>query len=125
MTCNCACVLTSPLGGLSDDTLMALAIGRKASLWSALRARAGERPEWRAARDFVTALLARVDFASPHALLVEALGRLGGRARLLARLGPEAAEPIDELLGAALGYAAAIRRRCRVSSTGCASPAPR
>ena len=100
-----ACVLTSPLGGLSDDSLMALAIGRKASLWSALRARAGERPEWRAARDFVTALLARVDFASPHALLVEALGRLGGRARLLARLGPEAAEPIDELLGTALAYA--------------------
>ena len=31
-------------------------------------------------------------------------GRWGGRARLLARLGAEAAEPIDELLGAALAY---------------------
>ena len=69
--------------------------------------RAGERPDWRAAHDFFAALLARVDYASPHALLVEALGRLGGRARLLARLGPEAAEPIDELLGAALAYARA------------------
>ena len=100
-----ACVLTSPLGFLSDDSLMALAMQRKASLWSALRARAGERAEWRAAHDFIAALLARVDYASPHALLVEALGRLGGRARLLARLGPDAAEPIDELLGKALEHA--------------------
>ncbi len=49
-------------------------------------------------------LLGRVDYGSPHALLAEALGPLGGRARLLARLGPEAAEPIDELLNAALTY---------------------
>jgi ATP-dependent helicase/nuclease subunit A len=100
-----ACVLTSPLGGLSDDSLMALATGRKDSLWSALRARARERADWQAAHDFIAALLARVDYASPHALLADALGRLGGRARLLARLGPEAAEPIDELLNAALAHA--------------------
>ena len=100
-----ACVLTSPLGGLTDDGLMALAAGRQGSLWSALRSRAGERAAWQAAHDFIAALLARVDYASPHALLVEALGRLGGRARLLARLGPEAAEPVDELLGQALAYA--------------------
>ncbi|MBN8908963.1 MAG: double-strand break repair helicase AddA, partial [Rhodospirillales bacterium] len=36
--------------------------------------------------------------------LAEALGPLGGRARLFARLGAEAAEPIDELLQAALTY---------------------
>jgi ATP-dependent helicase/nuclease subunit A len=100
-----ACVLTSPLGGLTDDSLMELAIGRKRSLWATLRARAGERADWLAAHGFIAALLARVDYASPHALLVEALGRLGGRARLLARLGPDAAEPIDELLGVALTHA--------------------
>ena len=100
-----ACVLTSPLGFLADEQLMELAIGRRGTLWSALCARAGERPEWQAAHDFIAALLARVDYASPHALLVEALGRLGGRARLLARLGPEAAEPIDELLGTAIAFA--------------------
>ena len=57
-----------------------------------------------AAWAFFAALLARVDYVSPHALFAEALGPLGGRARLFARLGPEAAEPVDELLNAALAY---------------------
>ena len=100
-----ACVLTSPLGGLSDESLMALALHRPGRLWDALRDRAGERPEWAAAWRFFSALAERADYVSPHALLVEALGPLGGRARLLARLGAEAAEPIDELLNAALEYA--------------------
>jgi ATP-dependent helicase/nuclease subunit A len=102
-----ACVLTSPLGELADDDLMALAIGREGSLWSALRQRRHERPNWARAAGFIEALLARVDYVAPHALLVEALGPLGARARLLGRLGPEAAEPLDELLGAAIAYAAA------------------
>ena len=97
--------LTSPLGGLTDDAMMALAVERGgAHLWEALRARAGERADWRAAWDFFAALQRRVDHATPHALFAEALGRLGGRARLFARLGPEAAEPVDEMLNAALAY---------------------
>ena len=102
-----ACVLTSPLGELSDDDLMALAIGREGTLWSALRRRRAERPDWMRAANFIEALLARVDYVTPHALLVEALGPLGCRARLLRRLGPEAAEPLDELLGAAMAHASA------------------
>ena len=100
-----ACVLTSPLGELGDDDLMDLAVGREASLWQALQARGPERLVWARALAFIQALLARVDYITPHALLVEALGPLGSRARLLGRLGPEAAEPIDELLGAALAHA--------------------
>jgi ATP-dependent helicase/nuclease subunit A len=100
-----ACMLTSPVGGLSDDSLMRLAIGRRGTLWDALRDRAFECPDWTAAHDRFAALLARVDYATPHALLAEALGPLGARARLLGRLGPEAAEPIDELLRMALDYA--------------------
>ncbi len=100
------CFLTSPAGGLTDDDLMALALERRGSLWDVLRARADEHPAWRAAADFFAKLLVRVDFVSPYALLSHALGPLGARARLLARLGPEAAEPVDELLNAALTYAA-------------------
>ena len=99
-----ASVLTSPLGGLTDDSLMRLCLGRRARLWDALRERAGEQPDWGAAWSFLSRLSERADFVSPHALLAEALGPLGGRARLLARLGAEAAEPIDELLNAALAY---------------------
>ena len=98
------CVLTSPIGGLTQDSLLDLAAGRTGSLWNALRDRAAERPEWQAARAFFAALSGRADHVTPHALLAELLGPLGGRARLLARLGAEAAEPLDELLGAALDY---------------------
>ena len=100
-----ACVLTSPLGGLSDDSLTALAAGREGSLWDTLRRRAGEQADWQVAHAMLAALLARTDYVSPHALLSEALGPLGGRARLFARLGPEAAEPVDELLAKALDHA--------------------
>lgn len=98
------CVLTSPLGFLSQDSLLDLAAGRTGTLWSTLRDRAGEREEWGRAHRFLAALSSRADHVTPHALLAELLGPLGGRARLLARLGAEAAEPLDELVGAALEY---------------------
>jgi ATP-dependent helicase/nuclease subunit A len=99
-----ACVLTSPLGGLSDESLMDLSLRRSGSLWDTLRERAGERADWAQAWRFLSTLAERADYVTPHALLTEALGALGGRARLLARLGAEAAEPIDEMLNAALSY---------------------
>ena len=99
-----ACLLTSPLGGLSDDSLMELGDRAERPLWETLHARAERTAGLAAAWAFFAALLARVDYVSPHALFAEALGPLGGRARLFARLGPEAAEPVDELLNAALAY---------------------
>ncbi|MDE2007506.1 MAG: UvrD-helicase domain-containing protein, partial [Rhodospirillales bacterium] len=102
-----ACYLTSPLGGLTDDGLMALAMDRAGGLAEALRDRAGERPDWSRAWEDFAALRARVDHASPYAVLAEALGPRGFRARLFARLGAEAGEPVDELLAAALAHAGA------------------
>ncbi|HEY3847665.1 MAG TPA: double-strand break repair helicase AddA [Acetobacteraceae bacterium] len=102
---NFACLLTSPLAGLDDSDLMELAVNRRRALFEALRVRAHEHAHWQRAWDFFASLLGRADYVSPYALFAEALGPLGGRARLFARLGPEAAEPVDELLNAALAYA--------------------
>ena len=102
-----ACFLTSPLGGLDDAGLMALAMERRGSLMGALLRRAEERADWQAAAETIRALGRRIDYAPPSAILAEALGPLGGRARLLARFGPEAAEPLDELLAVARGFEAA------------------
>ncbi|GBR49614.1 double-strand break repair helicase AddA [Acetobacter pomorum] len=101
-----ACVLTSPLGGVSDESLMTLATGREKGepLWSVLRERHIEQPDWKQAWNFLNGLFKKVDYLTPYEFLSAALGPGGARARLLARLGPEAAEPIDELLSAALRF---------------------
>lgn len=96
--------LVSPLGGLSDDSLMDLAMNRPASLVAALYARADEKDEWKSPKVFYETLRKKADFETPFALLSQALGVLGGRAKLLMRFGPEAAEPLDELLSEALNF---------------------
>lgn len=96
--------LVSPLGGLSDESLMELAMNRQGSLVAALHARAPEREDWHEAKAFYDHLWRQVDFNTPFALLSEALGALGGRAKLLMRFGVEAAEPLDELLSEALNH---------------------
>ncbi|MBQ5546975.1 MAG: double-strand break repair helicase AddA [Acetobacter sp.] len=101
-----ACVLTSPLGGLSDKSLMRLALDRpdNQDLWSTLKERHSQEEDWTRAWNFLDTLFSKVDYLSPYALLSLALGFLGGRPRLLARLGQSAIEPIDELLTTALQY---------------------
>lgn len=101
-----ACVLKSPLGGLSEDSLMELAASRSQgqTLWDALLTRHEEREDWKTVWLMLSHLFARVDYVSPYALLVEILGEYRGRAKLLARLGGEAVEAIDELLAQALRY---------------------
>lgn len=102
---NLAALLKSPLVGLSEDELFALAYGRgEVPLWRALQRKRGESPAFAKACDDLSGLLARADFVPPFELYADALGRLGARRRLLERLGPEADDPIDEFLNAALDY---------------------
>jgi ATP-dependent helicase/nuclease subunit A len=100
---NLACLLKSPLIGLDEEQLFSLAWKRTGHLWRALRGRAGEKP-FAAAHARLAGWLKRADYITPFDFFAEALGPEGGRARLLERLGREAADPIDELLARALQY---------------------
>ncbi len=76
------------------------------SLWHELGRRADEQPQWRRARDFVQAALDARD-RDPFAFFSSLLNRVddtgvSGRARILARLGREAEEAIDETLAQVL-----------------------
>jgi len=99
---NLAALLVSPLIGWSQDELMTRLIGRdrKTGLWRHLTATLDEdlvRP----LRD----LLATADFTTPYRYLEAILsGSMDGRRRLIERLGPEAVDPIEELLNAALAF---------------------
>ena len=101
-----AVVLKSPLFGFGDDDLFALAFARSGSLWSALKAKAKDDPRFAEAGERLSHLLARADFLPPYEFFSELLGADGGRMRkrMLTRLGPEAAEAIDEFLDLALAY---------------------
>ncbi|MEE9209905.1 MAG: 3'-5' exonuclease, partial [Kiloniellales bacterium] len=103
-----ATVLKGPLVGLSEAQLFTLAYRRKGSLWDALTRHARRDPAFRAARAHLTGLRARADFVPPYELFAEVLtrdwGHGRGRAALLARLGPEADDPIQEFLSLALAY---------------------
>ena len=97
-----AALLKSPLCGLTEEELFELAQGRLLPLWwRLLEERGRDTPAGRAA-DWLAGLADRADLVTPHGLLAEVLGEHGGRARILARLGPDAADPLDEMLNAAL-----------------------
>ena len=99
-----ATLLKSPLMGFDEDLLFALAHDRgEASLWQTLAQRRDVHGLFAEAHDVLLDLLARVDFERPYELYAGVLAR-GGRERLFARLGPDAADPIDEFLSLALTY---------------------
>jgi ATP-dependent helicase/nuclease subunit A len=97
-----ACVLKSPLVGLDDDDLITLAPQRTASLAAALAASGDERHR-RAAEKL--AIWRRWAAAlTPFFFYMRLTGAGGGRRDLVARLGPEAADAIDEFLRLALAH---------------------
>ncbi|MCZ6860259.1 MAG: double-strand break repair helicase AddA [Alphaproteobacteria bacterium] len=102
---NLAALLKSPLVGLDEDQLFALAHGRgKASLWRVLANHTEGDEAIEQAHRMLATLLAEADFTPPFELYAALLEGRGGRRRLLARLGPEAEDAIDEFLNLALAY---------------------
>ncbi len=99
-----ACVLKSPLFGFDDADLMKLAPERAGLLEDALFARAGENPRWRAAAERLRRLRPEARRLRPFDFYARVLGRERGRAAMIARLGPEAADALDEMLALARSY---------------------
>ena len=96
---NLAALLRSPLVGLSEDDLFALCYGRKSTLWRELAQR---REEFAGAHAFLTETRARADRTPPFEFYAQVLTQ--SRKKLLARLGPETGDAIDEFLSLALAY---------------------
>lgn len=98
-----ASLLKSPLFGMGEETLFALAHGRDgATLWSRLLAAGENDPKLRT----IGAQLRRWSQMAPglpvHEFYAHVLSACGGRARLVGRLGPETADVLDEFLALTL-----------------------
>lgn len=109
-----AALLKSPLIGLAEECLFDIAHRRKGSLWASLAAASERDPTgFEPARAWLAGLLAEVDYRRPFELYARVLagscpGDSGfggsGRRALWRRLGPDAIDPLDEFLSAALDY---------------------
>jgi len=100
-----ATVLKGPLIDLTEDQLFTLAHGRAGTLWDALRTAAHRDEVFARAFDALSAVMARADILAPYEFYSEVLGgSLRGREKLLARLGPDAADPLAEFVNLALAY---------------------
>ena len=101
---NLAALLRSPLVGLSEEQLFELAHGRTGTLWGSL---ADKRAGFAEAYDFLMEMRARADQIPPFEFYANALGPRGLRLKLLARLGSEANDAIDEFLSLAFAHESA------------------
>jgi ATP-dependent helicase/nuclease subunit A len=100
-----ATALRSPLFGFDDDDLFAIASERgPLSLRAALARRAGEKSRFAEAAMRLDQLSELARRETPFAFYAKLLGDGGGRRRILARLGLEANDALDEFLNLALDY---------------------
>ncbi|MGD9785080.1 MAG: double-strand break repair helicase AddA [Hyphomicrobiaceae bacterium] len=99
-----AVVLKSPLFGLDDDDLVAIAHGRKGSLWKGLLDARAANATFDQAASLLRDWRRRADFQPPYEFFAGLLQRDGMRSRLIERLGLEAADGIDELLSLAMEH---------------------
>lgn len=95
-----AACLRSPLFGWTEQQLYSLAQPRNGFLWRALETDVAHTKTVSILQD----LRDQADFLRPYDLIERMLTRHDGRRKLLARLGAEAEDGIDELLSQALAY---------------------
>ncbi|MCL6697612.1 double-strand break repair helicase AddA [Sphingomonas sp. NSE70-1] len=102
---NLAALLVSPLIGWTQEQLYELAFDRGGRLWTELATRRESYPHWAEAHDILSGWLAMADYVTPARFLETILsGPLGGRQKLLSRLGEAARDPIEELVATALAF---------------------
>ncbi|NVO15592.1 MAG: double-strand break repair helicase AddA [Rhodoplanes sp.] len=99
-----AIALKSPLFGFDDELLFQLARGRGGSLHAALQTAAEESPAFAVAAACFARCAEAARRHGPFDFFSWLLGAEGGRARVLARLGSEANDALDEFLALALDY---------------------
>ncbi len=91
-----AALLKSPLVGLDEEALLALAHGRgDVSLWEAMQARAATDPALAAIVDRLRDWRDKARRLDPYGFYADILGAGHGRRDLVARLGPDSAEAIN------------------------------
>ena len=104
-----ACVLKSPLFGLSDEDLFDVAREtpdkvRPGTLWQMLVKRSEGSERWHAVRAKLEDWRARADFVPPYEFYARLLGADGGRQAFRARLGVEVDDVLDEFLALTITY---------------------
>jgi ATP-dependent helicase/nuclease subunit A len=95
-----ASVLKSPLFGLSEEQLFALAFDRKGSLRASLRTNTAFAATEQALSEMAQAAWKH----TPFGFYAHVLGAMRGRAKILARLDTEANDALDEFLNLALDF---------------------
>lgn len=100
-----ASLLKSPLFALDEEQLFRLAHERgRDSLWDSLKRRQADEPAFGLAFSRLAELLGLTDRLTPHALFSHVLDAMGGRRKLVQRLGPDALDPIDEFIALCLAF---------------------
>ena len=100
---NTATVLKGPFVGLSENQLFDLAHGRNGTLWRELTRREDTDLIYGPALESLRRVLAMADYMPPFEFFNAQLFG-GGRRAMLARMGPEAADPIDEFMALSLDF---------------------
>ena len=97
-----ACVLKSPLLGLTDEDLLEIAPERKGGLYEALGA--SENPAHKTAFARIESWRLRARADGPFRFYAHLLGAEGGRRLIQQRLGPESRDAMDEFVKLALDH---------------------